>query len=116
LNPAGGPSWLWPARQGHVQGHLAGANDDALSALKAGAAAPAGAAQLAHPDPSHGLTAEESAPVVQALRKRPEAWRDFMLRFELGLEQPDPARARTSAFVIRGLAAAAAILIARAVS
>ncbi len=51
---------------------------------------------------SHGLTAEESAPVVQALRKRPAAWRDFMLRFELGLEQPDPARARTSAFVIGG--------------
>jgi VIT1/CCC1 family predicted Fe2+/Mn2+ transporter len=51
---------------------------------------------------SHGLTAEESAPVVRALRQRPEAWRDFMLRFELGLEKPDPARARTSAFVIGG--------------
>lgn len=51
---------------------------------------------------SHGLTAEESAPVVAALRQRPAAWRDFMLRFELGLEQPDPARARTSAFVIGG--------------
>jgi len=51
---------------------------------------------------SHGLTAEESAPVVQALRQRPAAWRDFMLRFELGLQQPDPARARTSAFVIGG--------------
>jgi predicted membrane protein (TIGR00267 family) len=38
--------------------------------------------------------------VVAALRQRPAAWRDFMLRFELGLEQPDPARARTSAFVI----------------
>ena len=51
---------------------------------------------------SHGLTAEESVPVVRALRQRPEAWRDFMLRFELGLEKPDPARARTSAFVIGG--------------
>jgi VIT1/CCC1 family predicted Fe2+/Mn2+ transporter len=49
---------------------------------------------------SHGLTSEESEPVVAALRKRPEAWRDFMMRFELGLEQPDPARARESAFVI----------------
>lgn len=49
---------------------------------------------------SHGLTAEESAPVVEALRKRPEAWRDFMLRFELGLEKPDPRRALTSAVVI----------------
>ncbi len=51
---------------------------------------------------SHGLTAEESAPVVQALRRRPEAWRDFMMRFELGLEKPDPTRARTSALVIGG--------------
>src|SRR5213076_2835460 len=51
---------------------------------------------------SHGLTSEESAPVVEALRRRPEAWRDFMMRFELGLEKPDPARARTSALVIGG--------------
>jgi VIT1/CCC1 family predicted Fe2+/Mn2+ transporter len=51
---------------------------------------------------SHGLTREESEPVVNALRKRPEAWRDFMMRFELGLEQPDPARARQSAVVIAG--------------
>src|SRR5438309_9955681 len=49
---------------------------------------------------SHGLTAEESAPVVAALRKRPEAWRDFMMRFELGLEKPDPRRAVTSGAVI----------------
>jgi VIT1/CCC1 family predicted Fe2+/Mn2+ transporter len=49
---------------------------------------------------SHGLTREESEPVVAALRKRPEAWRDFMMRFELGLEQPDSARARQSAVVI----------------
>jgi vacuolar iron transporter family protein len=49
---------------------------------------------------SHGLTPEESAPVVAALRRRPEAWRDFMLRFELGLEKPDPRRALTSGAVI----------------
>src|SRR5260370_10490125 len=51
---------------------------------------------------SHGLTREESEPVVNALKKRPEAWRDFMMRFELGLEQPDPARARHSSLVIAG--------------
>src|SRR5438093_6185910 len=49
---------------------------------------------------SHGLTPEESAPVVDALRQRPEAWRDFMLRFELGLEKPDPRPALTSGAVI----------------
>jgi len=48
----------------------------------------------------YGVTAEQSAPVVEALRRRPEAWRDFMLRFELGLEQPDPRRALTSGAVI----------------
>jgi VIT1/CCC1 family predicted Fe2+/Mn2+ transporter len=48
----------------------------------------------------YGLTPEQSAPVVEALRKRPEAWRDFMLRFELGLEKPDPRRALRSGVVI----------------
>ena len=51
---------------------------------------------------SYGLTAEESAPVVEALRKRPEAWVDFMMRFELGLEKPDPRRALISALTIAG--------------
>ena len=51
---------------------------------------------------TYGLTAEESAPVVEALRKRPEAWIDFMMRFELGLEKPDPRRALTSALTIAG--------------
>lgn len=49
---------------------------------------------------SYGLTAEESAPIVEALSKRPEAWTDFMMRFELGLEEPDPKRALTSAITI----------------
>jgi VIT1/CCC1 family predicted Fe2+/Mn2+ transporter len=49
---------------------------------------------------TYGLTAEESAPVVAALRQRPEAWVDFMMRFELGLEKPDPGRALTSALTI----------------
>ena len=50
----------------------------------------------------YGLTAEESAPVVDALRRRPEAWLDFMMRFELGLEKPDPRRALISAVTIGG--------------
>jgi len=51
---------------------------------------------------SYGLTAEESAPIVQALCTRPGAWVDFMMRFELGLETPDPRRALTSALTIAG--------------
>jgi VIT1/CCC1 family predicted Fe2+/Mn2+ transporter len=49
---------------------------------------------------SYGLTDAESKPVVDALRKRPEAWIDFMMRFELGLEKPDPRRALASALTI----------------
>jgi VIT1/CCC1 family predicted Fe2+/Mn2+ transporter len=51
---------------------------------------------------SYGLTAEESKPIVDALRKRPQAWVEFMMRFELGLEKPDPKRAVVSAGTIAG--------------
>ena len=51
---------------------------------------------------SYGLSEEESAPIVTALRQRPEAWVDFMMRFELGLEPPDPKRALRSALAIAG--------------
>ena len=51
---------------------------------------------------SYGLTAEESTPVVDVLIKRSQAWVDFMMRIELGLEKPDPKRALTSALTIAG--------------
>jgi len=47
-----------------------------------------------------GITAQESAPVVEALRQRPEKWVDFMMSLELGLERPDPKRAVASALTI----------------
>jgi len=50
----------------------------------------------------YGLTAEEAQPVVAALRQRPAAWIDFMMRFELGLEKPAPQRASRSAGTIAG--------------
>ncbi len=51
---------------------------------------------------SYGVNAEASAPVVRALQQQPDAWIDFMMRFELGLEQPDPKRALVSASTIAG--------------
>ncbi len=51
---------------------------------------------------SFGLTDEESHPVVEAIKKRPKDWVDFMMRFELGLEEPDPKRALQSALTIAG--------------
>ena len=49
---------------------------------------------------SYGLTREESVGVVEALRRRPKDWVDFMMRFELGLEKPEPGRAFRSALTI----------------
>lgn len=51
---------------------------------------------------AYGLTSAQSKPVVDALSKSPKAWVDFMMRFELGLEEPDPKRALTSAATIAG--------------
>jgi VIT1/CCC1 family predicted Fe2+/Mn2+ transporter len=51
---------------------------------------------------SYGLTPVESKPIVDALIARPQAWIDFMMRFELGLEKPNPRRALTSAATIAG--------------
>lgn len=54
-------------------------------------------AQVFH---SYGLSDKESQPIVEALAKHPQKWVDFMMRFELGLEKPDPKRAFVSAFTI----------------
>ena len=51
---------------------------------------------------AYGLTEDETWPIVQALRRQPSNWIDFMMRFELGLEKPDPKRAVVSAFTIAG--------------
>lgn len=48
----------------------------------------------------YGLTDKEYGPVVAGLCAKPKAWRDFMMRFELGLEEPDPKRALRSAVTI----------------
>lgn len=51
---------------------------------------------------TYGLTAAEAQPIVTALSQRPGAYVDFMMRFELGLEPPDPKRALRSAVTIAG--------------
>ena len=48
----------------------------------------------------YGIAEEHIKPVVEAMTQRPKQWVDFMMRFELGLERPDPLRARTSAAMI----------------
>lgn len=49
---------------------------------------------------TYGLSAEECATVVESLRQRPRDWVAFMMRFELGLERPEPSRAWKSALTI----------------
>jgi VIT1/CCC1 family predicted Fe2+/Mn2+ transporter len=49
---------------------------------------------------AYGLADAEIEPVVQKMRERPQHWVDFMMRFELGLEKPDPKRALRSALTI----------------
>lgn len=51
---------------------------------------------------TYGLTEQEIAPILRAFTKRPQAWVDFMMRYELGLEKPEPKRAIKSAITIAG--------------
>jgi VIT1/CCC1 family predicted Fe2+/Mn2+ transporter len=47
-----------------------------------------------------GMPEETVASAVKAIRSDRRRWVDFMMRFELGLEKPDPRRARRSAATI----------------
>src|SRR6187549_3138305 len=51
---------------------------------------------------AYGLSEDETWPIVQALKRQPRNWVDFMMRFELGLEKPEPGRALASALTIAG--------------
>lgn len=48
----------------------------------------------------YGLSDAQMQPVVQAICSNQKNWVDFMMRFELGLEAPDPGRANRSAATI----------------
>jgi VIT1/CCC1 family predicted Fe2+/Mn2+ transporter len=51
---------------------------------------------------SYGLGDDEVRSITATLRNNPGAWIEFMMKFELGLEKPEPTRARNSAFTIAG--------------
>ncbi len=48
----------------------------------------------------YGMTEAQLTPVVDAICSDQKRWVDFMMRFELGLEEPNPRRAYISAFTI----------------
>jgi predicted membrane protein (TIGR00267 family) len=58
------------------------------------------AAEVAEILGSYGLQGEQLTAVVGAIRADKKRWVDFMMRFELGLEEPDPRRAGRSALTI----------------
>ncbi|KAF5442839.1 hypothetical protein F2P56_035456 [Juglans regia] len=58
------------------------------------------AAECAEILAQYGVEPHEYEPVINALRRNPQAWVDFMMKFELGLEKPDPMRALQSALII----------------
>ena len=49
---------------------------------------------------NYGLVDAQIAPILDSMAKDRKQWLDFMMRFELGLETPDPKRARVSALTI----------------
>jgi VIT1/CCC1 family predicted Fe2+/Mn2+ transporter len=51
---------------------------------------------------SYGLPETTVTSVAQAIRRDRRRWIEFMMKFELGLDKPDPARGRTSAVTIAG--------------
>jgi VIT1/CCC1 family predicted Fe2+/Mn2+ transporter len=57
-------------------------------------------AEVAHVFREYGLSEPVVAEIVKAVSSDHARWVDFMMKFELGLEEPDPRRARTSAFTI----------------
>jgi vacuolar iron transporter family protein len=59
---------------------------------------------------SYAISPETSRPVVMELKKNPEVMVDFMMKFELGLEEPDPKRAVKSAVTIAGSYAASGVI------
>lgn len=58
------------------------------------------AAEVADVLRSYGLADENVSSVVNSIRADKKRWVDFMMRFELGLEEPDPKRAGRSALTI----------------
>jgi VIT1/CCC1 family predicted Fe2+/Mn2+ transporter len=48
----------------------------------------------------YGISRTAAAPVLAELQQRPTQYADFMMRFELGLEEPHPGRAWRSALTI----------------
>jgi len=57
-------------------------------------------AEVARVFHAYGLKDEQITPILQSFADSPREWVNFMMRFELGIEEPDPKRALISAITI----------------
>lgn len=48
----------------------------------------------------YGLKEEQIQGILDSLKDNPDKWVEFMMKFELGLEKPEPTQGRKSAFTI----------------
>jgi vacuolar iron transporter family protein len=68
---------------------------------------------------TYGLKDEQIAPILQSFADSPREWVNFMMRFELGIEEPDPRRALASAirialsYIVAGLIPLAPYMVIR---
>lgn len=51
---------------------------------------------------AYDLSDADIAPILRAFQQHPEQWVKFMMRYELGLEEPEPGRSHRSAITIGG--------------
>lgn len=58
----------------------------------------------------YGLSEAQIEPILASFEKDPRSWVDFMMRFELGLEAPDPRRSLRAALTIGGAYAAGGLV------
>ena len=58
----------------------------------------------------YSVPREDARPVLEALKRQPQAWVDFMMRFELGLEEPAAGQATRSAATIAAAYVAGGLL------
>jgi len=58
----------------------------------------------------YGLSDAQIDPILENFEKNEPAWVEFMMRFELGLEQPDPGRSLRAALTIGGAYAAGGLV------
>ncbi len=56
--------------------------------------------EVAHIFAGYGLSDQEIAPILNKLTQNPDTWVDFMMRYELNLEEPDKHRVYKSALTI----------------